>query len=71
MFGFEPDEKKYADAIRLAGLTRDIMLLSNGDDAFVNELNLSPSQKQRISLARCIYHNPDIYLIEDCLRFAS
>ena len=33
---------------------------------FVNELNLSPSQRQRVSLARCICHNPDLVLIEDC-----
>lgn len=67
MFGLDEDEKKYADAIRISGLTRDLMLLSNGDESFVNELNLSPSQKQRLSLARCIYQDPDIILMEDCL----
>ncbi|KAJ3000995.1 Multidrug resistance-associated protein 4 [Globomyces sp. JEL0801] len=67
MFGLDPDEKRYSDAIRISGLTRDIMLLSNGDDTYINDLNLSPSQKQRISLARCIYLNPDIILMEDCL----
>jgi ABC-type multidrug transport system fused ATPase/permease subunit len=59
----------YTEAIRISGLTRDFLLLSNGDDAYVNELNLSHSQKQRISLARCIIHNPDIVLMEDCLRY--
>ena len=29
-------------------------------------MNLSPSQKQRISLARCICHEPDIIILEDC-----
>ncbi|KAH6563419.1 hypothetical protein BASA60_010718 [Batrachochytrium salamandrivorans] len=67
LFGLEPVEKTYADAIRFSGLTDDFLLLSNGDETFVSELNLSPSQKQRISLARCIYHNPDIILMEDCL----
>ncbi|KAI8929067.1 hypothetical protein BC831DRAFT_547895 [Entophlyctis helioformis] len=67
LFGLEPDEHAYADAIRFSGLTDDFLLLSNGDETFVNELNLSPSQKQRISIARCIYHNPEIVCMEDCL----
>lgn len=74
LFGIDVNEEKsasinsaYNEAIRISGLTRDLLLLSNGDDTFVNELNLSRSQKQRISLARCIIHNPDIVLIEDCL----
>jgi ABC-type multidrug transport system fused ATPase/permease subunit len=33
---------------------------------FVGDINLSQSQKQRISLARCIIHDPDLLLIEDC-----
>ncbi|KAJ3258950.1 Multidrug resistance-associated protein 1 [Boothiomyces macroporosus] len=67
MFGLELDEKKYIESIRIAGLTRDFMLLSNGDETFINDLNLSASQKQRLSLARCVYHDPDIILMEDCL----
>ncbi|EGF83598.1 hypothetical protein BATDEDRAFT_8420, partial [Batrachochytrium dendrobatidis JAM81] len=67
LFGLEVDEKTYADAIRFSGLTDDFLLLSNGDETFLSELNLSPSQRQRISLARCIYHNPSIVLMEDFL----
>jgi ABC-type lipoprotein export system ATPase subunit len=67
VFGLEYDEKKYSDAIRISGLTRDIMLLSNKDESFVNDLNLSMPQKQRLSLARTIYQDPDIILMEDCL----
>ncbi|KAI8840915.1 hypothetical protein BC829DRAFT_446831 [Chytridium lagenaria] len=67
VFGLEYDEQLYLDVIRMCGLTRDLMLLSNGDDSIVSDLNLSPSQRQRLSLARCLYHNPDLVLIEDCL----
>ncbi|KAJ3027909.1 hypothetical protein HK097_006064, partial [Rhizophlyctis rosea] len=67
LFGEEPEEGRYHEAIRVSGLTRDLMLLSNGDDTFISELNLSPSQKQRLSLARCLYHDPDVVLLEDCL----
>ena len=67
LFGMDIDEKRYTEAIRISGLTRDFMLLSNGDESFVNELNLTPSQRQRLSIARCIYHDTDIILMEDCL----
>lgn len=67
IFGMEEDEKKYNEAIRISGLTRDFLSLSLGDESFVFDLNLTPSQKQRLSLARCIYHCPDIILMEDIL----
>jgi ABC-type multidrug transport system fused ATPase/permease subunit len=67
VFGLELNEGRYSDAIRISGLTRDLMMLSNKDDSFVSELNLSPNQKQRLALARVIYQNPDIILMEDCL----
>ncbi|RKO85359.1 ABC transporter type 1, transmembrane domain-containing protein, partial [Blyttiomyces helicus] len=87
LFGIDADEQAYHDAIRVSGLTRDFMLLSNdlrmvlvrrvpicsyrgacvGDDAFVSDVNLSASQRQRVSIARCLYHDPDIVLLEDCL----
>ena len=66
-FGLEHDEKRYAEAIRISGLTRDIMLLSNGDQSYITDLSLSISQKHRLALARCIYHNPGIILMENFL----
>ena len=45
-----------------------LLFNSKGDSAFVSDINLSLSQKQRISLARCIVHDPDLILIEDCFR---
>ncbi|KAJ1557819.1 hypothetical protein HK405_015106, partial [Cladochytrium tenue] len=67
LFGLDMDAQRYTDVIRLCGLTRDLMLLSNGDDSIVTDLNLSVAQKQRISLARCLYHDPGIVLLEDSL----
>ena len=67
IFGNEYDEHRYSDVVRICGLTRDLMMMSNGDESIVSDLNLSISQRQRLSLARCIYHNPDILLLEDCL----
>ncbi|KAJ1566018.1 hypothetical protein HK096_004419, partial [Nowakowskiella sp. JEL0078] len=83
LFGLKYDEKKYSDVVRLCGLTRDLMLLSNGnkkmlmkfekclifigDQSFVSDLNLSAAQSQRLSLARCLYYDPDIVLLDDTL----
>ncbi|KAJ3067239.1 hypothetical protein HDU98_009578 [Podochytrium sp. JEL0797] len=67
LFGLDFDDQKYTDAIRAVGLTRDLMLMSNGDESRISDLNLSASQKQRLSLARCIYHDSDVILLEDCL----
>ncbi|KAJ3297065.1 hypothetical protein HDU79_004908, partial [Rhizoclosmatium sp. JEL0117] len=67
LFGLDFDDQRYTDTIRVVGLTRDLMLMSNGDESRISDLNLSSSQKQRLSLARCIYHNSDVILLEDCL----
>ncbi|KAI8811089.1 P-loop containing nucleoside triphosphate hydrolase protein, partial [Cladochytrium replicatum] len=67
LFGLEYDERKYSDVVRLCGLTRDLMLLSNGDQSLVSDLNLSAAQSQRLSLARCLYHDPEIILLDDIL----
>jgi ABC-type multidrug transport system fused ATPase/permease subunit len=67
LFGEDYDEARYADVVRLCGLTRDLMVMSNGDQSVISDLNLSSGQRQRLSLARCIYNNPDIILLEDCL----
>ncbi|KND02775.1 uncharacterized protein SPPG_01856 [Spizellomyces punctatus DAOM BR117] len=67
LFGVESDEGRYHEAVRVAGLMQDFISLPNGDEEFVSELELTRSQRQRISLARCLYHQPDIALLEDCL----
>ncbi|KAJ3109716.1 Canalicular multispecific organic anion transporter 1, partial [Physocladia obscura] len=67
LFGLDFDDQRYTDTVRVVGLTRDLMLMSHGDETRVSDLQLSSSQKQRLSLARCIYHNSDVVLVEDCL----
>ncbi|KAJ3351300.1 Multidrug resistance-associated protein 1 [Entophlyctis luteolus] len=67
LFGHEFVDQKYTDVIRLVGLTRDLMLMSNGDDTRISDVQLSSGQKQRLSLARCIYHDCGIVLVEDAL----
>ena len=58
-------------AIDSTALTDDLMQLSGGkgDMTEIGEkgLNLSGGQKARISLARAVYANADVYLLDDCI----
>ncbi|TPX37470.1 hypothetical protein SmJEL517_g00565 [Synchytrium microbalum] len=67
LFGCPFEQSKYDQVIKLCGLARDFNYMSNGDSAMANEVNLTQNQRQRISLARCLYRDPDIMLIEDSL----
>ena len=64
-----PDEERYAEAIRVSSLTRDLTLLPAGDLTELGDrgVNVSGGQKQRISIARAFYANADIYLFDDPL----
>ncbi|XAR64440.1 Xenobiotic-transporting ATPase [Bertholletia excelsa] len=54
------------NVLRMA-LKQDIEMWADGDFCVVGErgLNLSGGQKQRIQLARAIYHDSDIYFLDD------
>ena len=67
LFGQTYEEERYNEVLRICDLNRDLLLLNNGDSTFVFELNLSIAQKHRVSLARCLYRNPDVILLEDPL----
>ena len=55
--------------IRECGLLEDLQRLPEGDLTWVepNGENLSGGQKQRISLARVVFLNASIYLLDDPL----
>jgi len=50
-------------------LKRDVKIFSNGIDTVIGEkgVNISGGQKARISLARAVYSNADIMLLDDPL----
>uniref|UniRef100_A0AAQ4Q2Y6 Multidrug resistance-associated protein 4 n=1 Tax=Gasterosteus aculeatus aculeatus TaxID=481459 RepID=A0AAQ4Q2Y6_GASAC len=69
LFGKELDPRKYDRVLRACALKRDMDLLPGGDLAMVGDRgsNLSGGQKSRVSLARAVYQDADIYLLDDPL----
>ncbi|XP_049854965.1 ATP-binding cassette sub-family C member 4-like [Schistocerca gregaria] len=69
LFGQPYDSKKYREVIRACALTRDFELFPYGDKTVVGErgVALSGGQRARINLARAVYRNADLYLLDDPL----
>ncbi|GJQ86453.1 hypothetical protein Trydic_g10360 [Trypoxylus dichotomus] len=69
LFGQPYNEKKYLTVIRACALERDFSLLQYGDLTIAGErgVTLSGGQRARINLARAVYKDADIYLLDDPL----
>ena len=67
IFGLPMDREKYREAIRVCCLEKDLEMMEYGDQTEIGErgINLSGGQKQRIQLARAVYQDCDIYLLDD------
>ena len=63
------DEEKYQRTIEACDLTKDISRLPNGDNTVLGErgCSLSGGQRARVNLARAVYFDADIYLLDDPL----
>lgn len=61
------DEQRYKDALHFSSLEKDLEQLELGDKTILGEkgVNLSGGQKTRLSIARAIYQDSDIYLLDD------
>jgi ATP-binding cassette subfamily C (CFTR/MRP) protein 1 len=63
------DEERYQLALKVCSLGHDLKLLTHGDQTEIGEkgITLSGGQKARVALARAVYHDADIYLLDDPL----
>ncbi|KAG9145749.1 hypothetical protein Leryth_011182 [Lithospermum erythrorhizon] len=67
LFGMVMDRDKYKEVIRVCCLEKDLEMMEFSDQTEIGErgINLSGGQKQRIQLARAVYQDCDIYLLDD------
>ncbi|GMF19446.1 unnamed protein product [Phytophthora fragariaefolia] len=68
-FGLPFDADKYEEAVRVSSLTKDLRILTAGDRTEIGEkgINLSGGQRTRVAIARAVYQDADIYLLDDIL----
>lgn len=69
LFGQPYDEPKYTKVMEACALTDDIQQFPEYDQTIVGERGevLSGGQRARVSLARAVYSNGDLYLLDDPL----
>ncbi|WCJ26430.1 ABC transporter C family member 10 [Euphorbia peplus] len=67
LFGSELDQVRYQEVIERCSLVKDLEMFPFGDVTQIGEkgVNLSGGQKQRIQLARALYQDADVYLLDD------
>ncbi|XP_060810578.1 ATP-binding cassette sub-family C member 4 isoform X2 [Amyelois transitella] len=69
LFGLPYNSKKYKEVVRVCALQKDFQQFPHGDQTLVGErgASLSGGQRARINLARAVYRQADIYLLDDPL----
>ncbi|KAB2028831.1 hypothetical protein ES319_D05G122500v1 [Gossypium barbadense] len=69
LFGKNLDSQRYADVLEACALDVDISLMAGHDLAYIGEkgTNLSGGQRARLALARAMYQDSDVYLLDDIL----
>ncbi|XP_069971116.1 ATP-binding cassette sub-family C member 3 [Penaeus vannamei] len=69
LWGQPFDETRYKKVVKACALQPDLDMLPGGDMTEIGEkgINLSGGQKQRVSLARAVYSDTDIVLLDDPL----
>uniref|UniRef100_A0A1A7XAW0 Multidrug resistance-associated protein 4 n=2 Tax=Nothobranchiidae TaxID=405002 RepID=A0A1A7XAW0_9TELE len=69
LFGKELEPQKYERVVKACALKRDLELLPDGDQTLIGDrgATLSGGQKARVNLARAVYQDADVYLLDDPL----
>ncbi|KYN37405.1 Multidrug resistance-associated protein 4 [Trachymyrmex septentrionalis] len=69
MFGQSYDRARYTQVANVCALTKDFRQFPQGDMTMVGDrgVSLSGGQRVRINLARAVYRQADVYLLDDLL----
>ncbi|XP_055540970.1 probable multidrug resistance-associated protein lethal(2)03659 isoform X2 [Wyeomyia smithii] len=69
LFGLSYDRKRYQEVVEHCALLTDFEQLPEGDKSTVGErgTSLSGGQRARVNLARAVYKNASVYLLDDPL----
>ncbi|KAM5288774.1 ATP-binding cassette sub-family C member 4 isoform 2-T2 [Ctenodactylus gundi] len=69
LFGRKYEKERYEKVIKACALKKDLELLEDGDLTVIGDrgATLSGGQKARVNLARAVYQDADIYLLDDPL----
>ncbi|XP_034328340.2 ATP-binding cassette sub-family C member 4 isoform X2 [Magallana gigas] len=69
VFGNKFDNAHYSKIIKACALDKDIEVMPNGDSTMIGDrgVSLSGGQRARVSLARALYMEADVYLLDDPL----
>ncbi|KAK8067194.1 ATP-binding cassette transporter protein [Apiospora hydei] len=69
LFGKDMDRQWYNEVIKACALQPDLDMLPNGDATEIGErgITISGGQKQRLNIARAIYYDADIVIMDDPL----
>ena len=69
VFGEKFDENKYFEVLNVCSLKEDLDVLVDGDNTEIGErgINLSGGQKARVNLARAVYADASILMLDDPL----
>ncbi|XP_019082836.1 PREDICTED: ABC transporter C family member 8-like isoform X2 [Camelina sativa] len=67
LYGKPMEARRYNAAIEACALDKDINRFGHGDLTEIGQrgINLSGGQKQRVQLARAVYADSDVYLLDD------
>jgi len=70
LFYSDYDEERYNDALKYSHLTAEIETFKDKDDTLLGDkgIMLNEDQKVRVSLARALYSNKEIYVMDDIHR---
>lgn len=69
LFGLPYEENRFNRTLEVCEMLQDVYRFENGVETVIGErgINISGGQKARISLARAVYSDSDIYLLDDPL----